>query len=168
MDWNFKQGEIKVEGAVFHLKSKRNQAKWCRRVVLVDQTVVPPRSQFDVTTKAVLRNVQINTAKTSDMWGTEIGKIKEGLHVATTLLPNRVDNLPVRLLNTSDHPVRLQKDTIISTLTPMTPAAVAKTYQQQTQPKDGPTDDDIIGEMMSKVDQSVPDNVREKLEGTLR
>jgi len=74
-------------------------------------------SQLDVSTKQIfnstldLDSVTAVTAADDRPWRTEPRKWRRGLLVARTLLPGRIDNLPVRVLNTSDQPIKLDKHT---------------------------------------------------------
>ena len=56
-------------------------------------------------------------------WATEISELRKGLLVARTLLPDKADDLPVRVLNTTDTPVHLCRGTLVSELHPVTPLA---------------------------------------------
>jgi len=52
-------------------------------------------------------------------WATETGQVSGGLLVARTLLPIRINNLPVRFLKTTEVPVRVAKAIVVSEAVPM-------------------------------------------------
>jgi len=52
--WNCLDGEIVVLGQTFKLQSGGSGVQWCRRAVLTDDVLVPPKSQMDVTARTVL------------------------------------------------------------------------------------------------------------------
>ena len=102
--------------------------------MLVDDVTVPPRSQIDVNTKAVCEELSVDAYGSGSIlsprkeaaidtmtWGTQPHEIKDGLLVARTLLPDRVQDLPVRLMNTTDEPVTLCRDTMVSELEELDP-----------------------------------------------
>ena len=82
--------------------------------------------------------------------------------VARTLLPNRMNELPVRLLNVTDEPIKLGKHTVVSELEPLRPVE-AREVQLDHQSVEDP----IVNEMVDKIDSIVPDNIKEKLKQML-
>ena len=105
--WNFVDGKITIEGREFRLCEKRNSSKWCRRVIVDSDTVIPTESQYDVTAKTVFNSVHTGKDMRSATWSTEPAEVKDGLLVASAILPNRATKLPVRVMNTTKQPVKL-------------------------------------------------------------
>ena len=159
--WNFLKTEIHIEGETHQLVARENRQPWCRRVVMAEDTVISPRSQLDVPTKAIFKELHADQNAGLDMWATEPGEIKDGLLVARTLLPNRADNLPVRLMNVTDESMKVGKNTVVSTLEPLAPLPKQQKSHEEVK------DDSIIEDMMSKVDKSVPSHIREELKQML-
>jgi len=60
--WNFNSGEIQLGGRTFYLLSRKSRQNWSRRIILTSDTVLPPRSQLDVMTKAVVDEVSSDTS----------------------------------------------------------------------------------------------------------
>ena len=154
-NWNFGKDEVTVKGQVHQLTCRRDATKWCRRVLLTEDIVIPPRTQSDVNAKAIY-----NGRSSCNTWGTEPREVQGGVVVARTLLPNEMENLPVRVCNVTDRPVRLRKDMLLSRLEPYQPvegttAAPPKCSQS--------TDQSIIQDMMDKVDPSVPGHIKDQL-----
>ena len=175
--WNFSRGEIMMEGETFKLESRKGVTRNVRRVVLADNITVPPRSQLDVSTKAVFDEVWsqyddvVSPSKrlldNATVWGTESKELKEGLLLARTVLPNRVDELPVRLMNTTDQPIQLQKDVVISELEPLQVVADRLQLTCGKPVKQTPTYDDIIDDMVKRVDSSVTTDIKDQLRSML-
>jgi len=180
--WDFVRGEVTIQGEVYKLAARRTHGNWCRRVVAAQDVTIPPCSQLDVPTKAVYH--QLLTS--SDMiqqevtWATETTEIRKGLLVARTLLPNIADEIPVRVLNTSNTPVHLCRGAIVSELHPVTPLAdVQNGSNQQSQEyrgrgaqegqpkKDLLTEKDIVDDIISRADEGVPSDIKKKLRDVL-
>ena len=162
--WNFRRNEISIEGQTYQLESRTSKNRWCRRVILADNIIVPARSQMNVETKAVFNGLQANQQQESDVWGTEPHEIKNGILVARTLLPNRANDLPVRIVNTTQEPMKLHKNTVISTLKQLQP--VSEQPQQEGAPNDETRD--IIASLIENVDRSVPEDVKGQLREMLQ
>ena len=169
--WDFARGQIRVDDRVYELESRKRKQDWCRRVVLAEDVVVPARSQLDINTKVVFSGLNVDNGPLNlsydveEQWGTESHEIKSGLLVARTLLPNRAEGLPVRVMNVNDEPVGLYKDTVIGPLEPLQPL-----HQQHsaTTPDESSEYEDIIQDMMDKVDPSVSGDIRTRLQNLLR
>ena len=163
-----------MDGEVYQLESrKKGQCRFGRRVILADDVVIPPRSQMDVNTKVVFDGLFVNKGAMSSVlkdtvdarnWGTQPQEVEHGLLVARTLLPDRVQDLPVRMMNTSGAPVTLQRNTVVSELEPLQPVVNNESRSEQSAPEE----DRIIGEMMQKVDSSVPDHINSRLKSMLQ
>ena len=85
--------------------------------------------------------------------------------MAGTLLPNRATHLPVRVLNATTKPVVVHKGTTVSNISavstgPVNPAATSADEQ--------PTSDEVIDEMVSKVDSSITESAKEQLRQLLK
>ena len=162
--WNFNKGEIYLAGETFKLRSRRSQQPYCRTVVLMENVTVPPRSQLDVPVKAVFDDIRTAEDYKSGTWGTEATELR-GLLAARTLLPDRLDDLPVRLLNTTNESIQLEKDTNISPVVPLVTASAQ--VQQPTNVKAEATEESIISDLISGVDPSINDDIKDKLKSIL-
>jgi len=116
VEWKFGKGEVVIDGARHRLVSRRSREAWCRRVVADSNFIIPARSQYDVTAKAVFNKLPAEEEDRSEAWATEPREIKDGLLVASTVLPNRAANLPVRVLNTTANSITIHKGSTISDL----------------------------------------------------
>ena len=158
--WDFHRNELVLRNQVHRLEARKRRNTWCRRVILMEDTTVPPMSQLNVNTKAVFREPRDAAYTARDpAWGTEVRQLKDGLLVARTLLPNKAENLPVRLLNATEQPIKLRKDTVVSDLEPLQPV-IARSTQSDAYSTD---DDAMISEMVNKVHPDVPVHIRQRL-----
>ena len=149
---------IVIKGQEYQLSGrKNNDDTWCRRVILEQDVVVPSESQCDVSTKAVFNFVHQEPIK-DESWSTEPAEVKEGLLVASTILPNRACDIPVRVMNTTKQSIKLNRGTIISDVHCVEPLTGS-----QKPTKEVPTNESLVEEMMSKVDTSVPEHIRTQL-----
>jgi len=167
VNWDFNRAEVSIDGEVFKLRTKNSGRNYCRRVVLSEDVVVPARSQMDGLTEVVIENSQRSSEeKLTETWGTEAVEIQPGLLAARTLLPNRLKNLPVRLLNTSDKSIQLEKSSIVSPMVPFLAANVKmeKSPEEETEVKKPVlTEEEIIEDMVSGVDSSVTEETKASL-----
>ena len=100
--WNFAECEIAFNQQMFPLLPSRKGGSYrCRRVVLAEDQVVPPRSQLDVNTKVIYDLIRPVKSSETEAWATESCEMEPGVLVARTVLPDRADNVPVRILNTT-------------------------------------------------------------------
>ena len=106
VQWQFGSGAVTIRNRQFLLTS-RNNALACRRLVVTQDVRVPPRSEINVATRFNERGS--GTERAASDWATETMELKDGLLVAGAVLPHRVDNLPVRILNTSNREVFVRK-----------------------------------------------------------
>ena len=89
------------------------------------------------------------------------------LLVARTLLPNRPQQLFVRVLNPTEADVIVHKGTEVTELQPV--ALMEKRQpSQQSQQKPTPTEEEIIEDMVSRVDESVSTATKLKLKSLLK
>ena len=131
---------------------------------MAENTVVPACAQVDVSTKLVYNSLDFVPRKQQEVWGTESTRVKDGLLVARTIVPDKVDDVPVRVLNTTSAPVVVSKGTLLSNLQPLVPMEEAT----PAPPADGRKADlEIITDMLACIDDYVPlhlcDELRELL-----
>jgi hypothetical protein len=60
-----------------------------------------------------------------ECWATESGQPLPGVHVASALLPPRVTDVPVRILNSLNHALDIDKGTVLSSLIAVEPRDAA-------------------------------------------
>ena len=116
--WDFDNSTIRLGNQDYTLHSRHDKRQWCRRVVLMEDAVVPGRSEINVQTK-----VQFNKLPSlagDEDWGTEPMHIRCGLHTSRTLIPRNVwSDIPVRVMNVSAQSIALESGTPIADLQQM-------------------------------------------------
>ena len=162
--WNFTRGEVVIAGRTHTLAAKKHHQSWCRRVVLSRQVTVPPMSQIDLPTKAVYNSIRQSEDSFADYaWSTDSRELKKKVLVARTLVPNRAEDLPVRILNATKKPVTLHKGTMIGELQLVLPIEVSPKVEKK--PRD--TDEEVVEDLMKNVSSSFPEEARTELKQIL-
>jgi len=112
--WDFANRKIFIDGCAAIPLARRRSFR-CRRVILQDDAVLPPRQEIDVTARAPIlgphpvgRNHIVDSRR-----------VRPGLYVGRTLLPATHRNLRVRMVNTTAKPQRLFKGTCLGNLSPV-------------------------------------------------
>ena len=130
----------------------------------MEDTVIPPRSQLDVSTSTVYDRLRTKDFVEDDTWATQPVEMRNGLLVARVLVPNKSEEIPVRVLNATDKPVHMSKGTEVTELEQVHPLEP----QQEVLSKK-PQEDmgKIISDLMDRVDDGVPKQVKEELASIL-
>ena len=112
---DFSQDIVTIRGKIFQLLSKETHGV-CRRIVAVHQGEIPAWSQGTIEGRVELRS--LNEPHVSG-WCTEIGEIRPGLCVARSMVPDRLEKVPVLLMNVTSRPIRVAARTELSELIPV-------------------------------------------------
>jgi hypothetical protein len=116
--WEFAQSLISLNGQSHVLYDHPQERRWCRKVVLLNDTTIPSRSEMDVSAKVVWRDLREYPADVD--WSTEPSQLRPGVHVARTLVPqDRLNNVPIRVLNVLSEPVVVPAGTSLTELQPV-------------------------------------------------
>jgi len=78
---------------------------------------VPARSQAIVPGRVEMMRMTSDADEGHSVWTTEVSELRNGVNVARAILPERLDNLRILVLNSSDQPCEIQADTILTELT---------------------------------------------------
>ena len=168
VQWNFAKAQVSIKGKPYKLSPRKGRTgTMCRRVVVAQETTVPARCEYSLPAKTIYNNMHRNLELPSAEWSTEPTMMKNGLLVARTLLPNRPQQLFVRVLNPTEADVIVHKGTEVTELQPVAPMEKHQA-SQQSQQKPTPTEEDIIEDMVSRVDESVSTATKLKLKDLLR
>jgi transposase InsO family protein len=162
--WEFGEKQIKVGGRSYKLKSQPMDTRWCRRVTLQEDCIVPARSEADIPTKVICRNLQ-SVSGGNEQWGTMPAVLQKGMYVAGTLIPEkRLCDIPVRVINITQEPVHLsagRKVTELQAVTPIGP--LDESNVTVTTPHinngDAPSDQELpefVEKLLEEVHPSVP------------
>ena len=116
--WDFSQSRIQMGGTRHKLLVHSGKRNCCRRVVLLENSTIPPRSEMNLEARVILHDLRINSE--DNQWSTEPTQIRPGLHVSRTLIPGeKLERVPVRVLNVSCEPITLVSGTMVAELQPV-------------------------------------------------
>jgi len=165
--WDFAKREVTIAGVSHPLLSRGSSQAWIRRIVLNDDVTIPPMSQMNVGTKVIFGSPsgerQLCDQRNDDknVWATEEHEVARGVLVARTILPDRASEVPVQLFNVTDRPVALKSRAVLGNLEHLH-AYSAQSPSPPRQPAPADVENQIVNEMMNKVDPSVPDEYKIK------
>ena len=150
--WDFAQSCVTIDGVKQLLRPRTDCHCWSRRVVVQETTMVPARSEAVLPTRVQFRKLPEQELEVD--WITEFGEMKEGVHVARTLVPSgKWLDAPVRVLNTSKKDVNLEENMPVTDL-------------EQVQVLDGDDDDSSkVRSVNQDEGTEVPDFVRKMVDG---
>ena len=157
--WDFGGKYIIIKGKRIPLQARKGEHRICRRVVVDRDTVIPAWSVGDVHTK--VESNQPRRTFIGMSWMTENREFLPGVCVARTLVPDRFGDVPVQIANVTKRPVNLRAGTVVSELSPVQvnePSSVEGSFGQVPE---------HVRSLIEQVDESVEDDVKEKLRGLL-
>ena len=156
--WNFDLGEVILSG-FRHKLCARGRQSWCRRVILQDDTMVPAVSEMDVSTLMQYSDLSGPKLSGSVSWVTEAREVTPGVCTSRTVVPDRGEDVPVRVINVTRSPVVMKAGTVVSDLDPAWACETPDTSSSADCHGPGP---ELLG-MVDGVDESVSDNDRRRL-----
>jgi len=164
--WDFTSKKIWIDGVSYPLYARQSTKPWSRRVVLSGDVTVPAISVMDVSANVIFDSSTLRKPRQSDgntnVWSVDSHPVQNGVMVARSLLPDRAKDVPLQLMNLRDRPVKLRKHTVVGDLERLHAFSTRTTLPQQEAPADE-EERALVDEMMSKVDSSVPDDIRARL-----
>ena len=159
--WNFDLGEVILSG--FHHKlCSRGRQSLCRRVILQDDTLVPAESEMNLSTLVQYSDLSGPKNNESMNWVTEAREVTPGVCVSRTVVPERNENVPVRVINVTKTPVAVRAGTVVSDLDSAQVCGV-QNEPKVTGQEPGAT---LLG-MVDEVHESVSDEDRRRLSSLL-
>ena len=136
---------------------KGNGSTWCRRVIVAEDVLIPPKCQQDIAAKTLFGNL----SAMAPAWMTEVREIMPGVHVARVLVNEKASNSLVRVVNLTKEPIRLDKDQLLGGLYPV---QIEVSGETQESPGEPPFEEALLNELP----EDVPHEAKKKLEGLLR
>jgi len=113
--WDFKNGTITIDGSAPIPLSKRHTLR-CRRVILQEDTVLPPRHQIDV----VARTTFSERSQLLGDYVVDSHRVRPGLYVGRTLVPcGELHDQKVRMVNTTPKPQKLRSGFGLGNMSPV-------------------------------------------------
>jgi len=111
--WDFAKDLLLVNGRKFELITRESRTM-CRRVMAMKNTVIPARSQAIVLGRVEMNRMYPEAARY--MWTTAANELKGGVSIARAILLERLDMLPILVLNSSSVPMNVAAHLILSNL----------------------------------------------------
>jgi predicted aspartyl protease len=108
--WDFNAGTITLDGNTFDLRRRPEGDKRVCRIFAQRNIDVPAYSEAIVPGSITYPSRDVVDRE----WAIEPNTLRSGLQIARVLLPSRMSDVPVRVLNTSDHPITIQADEELS------------------------------------------------------
>ena len=164
VQWDIGSSSIRLNRKSYRLIMRPSSGTWCRRVVVEQDITVPPRSQSHVPCRVVCRGLRISPGSTvehslsSQYWSTKPTVIQPGVYAARTLTPDdRLEEVPVRIMNVHPEPHTLRADAVVSELEQIEQVnPVVETSESSfTGAEAVPA---YVEQLVSGVDHSVPGN----------
>ena len=155
--WNFRDKKIEFDGHRFKLCGGAKK-RWCQSVVIQSNITISPHSEAIVPSKVVYNDLSSPKGQ-GQVWATETRRLLCGIQVSRAIVPDSDVDVPVRLLNLRNAEATLR---IVSVLADLEPAEVCSVDDE---PNENGVDvcQEIICEMVSRVDPSVPLSVKQEL-----
>jgi len=111
MRWDFTKDILIINGKVFRLVPGEGTGS-CRRVVATEKVTIPARSQAIVPGRVEMNRLYANEG--DGVWTTEVSELENGVNVARAILPERLDDLPLLVLNISNEPCEINAETVLT------------------------------------------------------
>ena len=116
--WGFRVGQIMIRNEIFPLEGGEETSSCCR--VIVQESVVVPRcSETVLMSKAVFSGSQFGKTRENVELVSEPREMENGLYVGRALIPHRCTDIPMRVLNSSNRDIVLERDSTIAELEPV-------------------------------------------------
>jgi len=153
MTWDFAKDILIINGKVFHLIPGEKTGS-CRHVVATEKVIIPPRSQAIVPGKDEMSRMY--GEPDDGVWTTEVSELENGVNLARAILPARLDDLPILVLNVSNESCEINAETV---LTKLSLATCAGNSAESALTAD---EGDRSYKHMSKLHEGVDDRVSEE------
>ena len=161
--WDFKTGRIKLDAQSYKLQSRRSSGLCCR-VVVEETCAIPSMSEYELSTTVVFDKPSPSQDVRSHTWMTEARELTDGLLVSRTVIPPRLDNVPVRVMNVTRVPIELQPGMTVTTLQQVEPLVTSDANSSNITVEQN----SVLHALVDSVDPEVPAKVREQLLDTLK
>src|SRR6267154_458359 len=148
--WGFRSGQIMLGNVIYPLQQKQIGKRYhCNRVMVQESTTLPRRSETIISAKAVFNACQNSTDEETVEFSTKPKQIIAGVYAASVVIPHRCDDVPIRILNTTDAPVRLHKGREVAEL------EAVKVCASSIEDESGQADDQWKSDLIEGVDAEI-------------
>ena len=119
--WDFKTNHLTVDGYDTVTVKRRGHFK-CRRVLVQETHEIPPRSEKEVMARVTI----LSTHEPSENAIVDAYRLRPGLYVGRTLLPEGHRDVRIRLANTTSKPQSIPPNTFLGQAVPVSVVTNAK------------------------------------------
>jgi len=163
--WSFRSGQVMIRNQIFSLITRTGEHRCCR--ILTQEDVVIPRQSETVIPAKVLFD-RVNTMQEEELaieFATVPSEIRSGLFVARTLMPHRCENVPLRVLNSSNKMIRLKRGSTVAELEPVELVEAEDPEEEDSSLKTRAVqeEEEWKQELMSRVEPDVPAEMRAEI-----
>jgi transposase InsO family protein len=147
---DFAVGQIIIGKYALPLISPTNRDVWCRRIILAQTSVIPARSECELSAETVYRDLN----QSGPDWLLEKAEIKPGLLVARALIADRCQGVKAVVLNSTNRPITLDKGIVLGEAEP---ADLVNPETSQGQPNS----DNILPDYLTTLVDNVSSEISE-------
>ena len=112
--WDFGGSKIKILGEWCAPFSKNGTSK-CRRLYVASGVVIPAKHQINLPVRATISSLR----EGDSVFMTSPKLIQKGVYLSSTMLPNALHDISVRVVNTSNEPRMVKRETYLGELSPV-------------------------------------------------
>jgi len=161
--WNFDTGIVELNGIKYELEERANKENWCRRAACEENVLLPPKSESIVSGRVMLHSV--SGTNTAGQWASNLNRLTPSVSVAHVLIPERLLNVPMRVLNTGETAAYMKKG---STIADLEQVEVCEYIKDENSSSDlDPMQAAVMGKMIDGIDESITKSEREELRALL-
>ena len=131
---SFPENIMSIKGQRIPLLKKMSRDR-CNRVVLQQNVVIPALSEMVVPGKMIYCN--LSTSNSAEHWATCTRECSPGVYGARSLMPNRSQNSPVRVLNVKNQECILLKEENLTTVEAVQPLDDVPHQQKKREEQEG-------------------------------
>jgi len=163
MTWGFAL-DILIIGDKIHRLIPGEGNGFCHRVVSTEKVTIPPWSQAIVPGRVEMSRMQGDSE--GSVWTTEVSELRNRVNVAQAIMPGKLDDLPILVLNSGTEPCEINADTI---LTELTLSECAEEHdEEELTAGEGERSYKHLSKLMEGVDERVSEEQRVELLKILR
>ena len=162
VQWQFGAGTIGINGQQFILHSK-DDLDQCRRLIAVNDTVVQPHHETLIPAEFKLSGKSLKEDDERD-WATEPLVGRGQLLVASTVLPKRSEELPVRVMNVSNEYIFLKRGSEVAEARPV---EVQGILERDGEEQEKVSEYEHVDPLIEGISADATEEEKEKLKGIL-
>jgi hypothetical protein len=161
--WDFAEGRIHLGGNSYWLKSRPERVLWSRRVMLAEDVTVPPSSEMEVNTYLQCKTIACANNPSDSIWIAETHVAQRGVVSARAVVPDRIVDIPMRVVNVNSQPATLKKGSLVAEFYPAEIIEANSRPDQADNASLSPALEELINNIDPSISESVARGLREIL-----